>query len=452
MASRFVPVLTDLPNLAPSTARGARKNPLTDKESASLIRDARKERTSARTHARAGHHRFAAFARGRASGIKRAVVMHGSARAFATAEKFSPFSKLARSIRDNPGRARAEAFKKYSAHDLARKLEAVKSLRIADPIDNELRLMLVEAMREELKDRVQINPIGKTKRGKRGGWVAKSGQGKFEHLRVRPPGHFAKMPSLKTVPWAFISDARERAFVLKTLGLKAAPAGAKAITGHIKSTVTAGRVAGTKVKWLATGVQALLVPISQGKRMARLRSRAKALAGLTDAKLKLERAKIRSVIAKTREARTVRGNPGRLIILNPADPADPIAKTAKAMLPAARATLERVVHGASSAEIAALRKSLVTYKNFHGVWPPSIEKHGNVPGKQTRFLVGLGKADHVGYRVNKKYPGSNKEGAPFRHHFSSGQELVTNEEGKGLTVLDRRGARRGTVTTDWIRG
>jgi len=305
-----------------------------------------------------------------------------------------------------------------------------------------LRFVPVLTETPDLAPAPRKNPVGKTTRGKRGGWVAKSGKGKFEHKRIRPPAHFVK-GSLKTVPWAFITEPKERAFVLKKIGMTALPAGAKVITGHIKSTVKAGRVKGVRVKYLASGVQAVLLPLGSRSNPRRSMAGSRRSRPRRASRLPSPRHPSRPVPRK---------NPGRLIILNPADPSDPIAQTAKAMTPANRALLERVVHAASSAEITALRRALVTYRNFHGVWPPSIEKQGAVPGKQSRFFVGLGKADHVGYRINKEYPGSNKNGTPFRHHFSSGQDLVTNEEGKGLAVLDRRGARRGTAVTDWIRG
>jgi hypothetical protein len=541
MATRFLPVLTDLPDLKPAPHGGTRKNPLTDKESASLIRDARRERGLSRTYERAKNRKMAAFTRGRSSGLKRAVVMHGSKRAFAAAEKFSPWRKAARK---NP--ASVDRYLYRALRDAAK--AAVKGDTDTEEYELQNAREIVEHARKQGRTLVvppglpvhsrhmrelglRSNPVGKTKRGKRGGWVSKSGQGKFEHKRVRPPDHFVK-GSLKTVPWAFITEPGERAFVLKKVGR--VPDGAKVITGHIKSTVTAGRVAGKRVKWLGTGVQAVLLPLKlAGRAHPRFRRRS-----LTDAEViedltnvvrsrargwrksaaQLRRMQARAGVRKNpisaaaaraivvmrhgeptkgdgealvRQLKTDPGslydyvakalpgevggmsrskfikeapgliddlahshrkNPGRLIILNPADGSDPIALTAKGMTPANRALLERIVHAASSAEVAKLRHALVTYKKFHGCWPPSIAKHHAVDGKQNRFLVGLGKADHVGYRINKEYPGSNKKGTPFRHHFSSGQDLATNEEGKGLAVLDRPGARRGTETTDWIRG
>jgi hypothetical protein len=145
--------------------------------------------------------------------------------------------------------------------------------------------------------RAAATPLKGGKRGKRGGTVKPTG--KFEHLRVRPPAHFVK-GKLRTVPWSFITNVDERAFVMKKLGLRKIPPGSKVVTGRIKATVKVGRVKGKRVKHLASGVQSLLVPIKGGKVPKSPRGTPR-----------LTKKKARKV------AKRARKNPGRLMILNP---------------------------------------------------------------------------------------------------------------------------------------
>ncbi|MDP3910555.1 MAG: hypothetical protein Q8Q14_09180 [Gemmatimonadales bacterium] len=273
-------------------------------------------------------------------------------------------------------------------------------------------------------------PLRGGKRGKRGGTVKPTG--KFEHLRVRSPRAFVKN-SLKTVPWIFV-DARERAFVQKKLGLRAIPSGTKVVTGHLKDSVTRDRVPGTKVKWLASGVQTVLVPITG-------RKTPKSPPGTRT----LPKRAARKVAARAR-----RKNPGRLAILaNPGGVPAVVAEAAKAMGGARGERFLRYYASLKPPDRQRLVKALKLFKKRHGV--PCVEfELRKESGPRPVMAVGVGKALAVEYHANKGYRGSSKRGTPFRHTFQNGQELVTDENGRQLHVADRRGAARKTITTDWI--
>lgn len=265
------------------------------------------------------------------------------------------------------------------------------------------------------------------RRGPRGGIVKP--KGRFEHLRVRPPEHFEKTPSLKTIPWGFVAPEAERRFVLRKLGLRSLPPGTKAVTGRIKGTVTTGRVPGVRVKYLAQGVQGILIPIRGGKRPARPR-------GTPVPK----RATARKVVARAARPnarrRGVRCNPGQLMILaNPLPPK--LMRFAQRLSPSARVRFMKAVH---------------RYKKFHGVWPKKITKVGSNPGSSPAFLVGMGRTEDVSYSANKGYRGSSKKGIPWRHRFRSKPVMATTETGKQIVILNRPGASREFGVTDFIRG
>lgn len=277
-------------------------------------------------------------------------------------------------------------------------------------------------------------PLRGGKRGKRGGTVKPTG--KFEHLRVRAPQAFTK-GSLKTVPWIFV-DARERAFVQKKLGLRAIPSGTKVITGHLKDTVTRDRVPGAKVKWLASGVQSVLVPIRGGKTP-------KSPPGTR----KLPKRKAQAV--KARAARPARRNPGRLAILaNPQSLPREVTACAAAMRGPKRARFLAFAKKLSAHDQARLAKGLALYRKRHKAHCTDFELK-KVPGTHTKIEVGVGRAQAIEYHANKGYEKSSKRGTPWRHRFENGQHVVSDENGRHLEVVDRRGAKRKTITTDFIR-
>ncbi|HUW30795.1 MAG TPA: hypothetical protein VM223_04225, partial [Planctomycetota bacterium] len=133
-----------------------------------------------------------------------------------------------------------------------------------------------------------------------------------------------------------------------------------------------------------------------------------------------------------------RSNPGpRLMVMNPLP--KHIDTFRKKLTPAERKEFD-----------AALRR----YIKFHGgAYPAKISKVGKAPGTGKRFLVGMGRAMDVGYAADKRFPGSNKTGTPWRHEFKTKNALMaTTANGKQILVLNKPGARSGFKVTDWVRG
>jgi hypothetical protein len=160
-----------------------------------------------------------------------------------------------------------------------------------------------------------------------------------------------------------------------------------------------------------------------------------------------------------KEERKTRKNPGRLVILaNPskAHKATPargsdtkvLEDAAAKMKGRQRAAYIKLVNASNTTERKLLVQALRRFHSLHGTYPTQIKKTDvKMPGKGKRFMVGIGKADHVGYHANKGYKGTKKSGTPWRHHFENNQELVTDEAGKSLAVIGK-----GTKVTDFIHG
>lgn len=453
-------------------------------------------------------------------------------------------------------------------------------------------------------------PLRGGRRGKRGGTVKSADR--FEHLRVRSPSAFKKMPSLKTIPWMFNSEA-DRAYVKKLLGLRTIPKGTKTISGSFKPGAKKHRVPGTRVKYLGTGIQSVLIPIRGGKksksprgtkrkakktareivkrarrknpqmmtpfgrlpknaliqhstgrwgfvgsvsgvlayttkdgktptekqlkdaqqvgpRIAGLKSRSWATKAAAMAALKkVERSRTNPLRLNVAIPR--RANPGRLAILaNPLtknelhallSDADGFRKTYRremergtaqskdrARIATAKAEilehwayfLQTVPKGARRQSVEQLRtranpgrlailanphlpkavedcakrlrgekrkrflsyyaslkpadqrrlvKGLELYRRRHKVACSSFELK-KVQGTRVKVEVGVGRAEAIEYHTNKGYKGSSNKGTPFRHEFENGQHVVSDENGRRLEVVDCKGAKRKTVTTDWI--
>lgn len=372
-------------------------------------------------------------------------------------------------------------------------------------------------------------PLRGGKRGKRGGTVKPTG--KYEHLRARSPSSFVKS-SFKTIPWAFTSAADQK-MVKKILGLRTIPKGTKVITGRFKPGAKKDRVPGVRVKYLANGIQSVLVPIKGGKapksppgtkrkakrtvRKIAKRARKNPLR-LNHHTTKPGRGKYAKVCMKiygpihegkrknrwhsaetrrrqlkaavsmygvdrihsemlkmrdeakrhglTREAKAIqsdiawmaktygtgkgarRSNPGRLAILaNPLPKA--IEECAKAMRGEKRRRFLAYYASLKPGDQQRMVKGLQLYKKRHGV-PCSDFELKKVKGTRVKVEVGVGRAEAIEYHANKGYTGSSKKGTPYRHEFENGQHVVSDENGRKLEVVDRKGAKRKTVTTDWI--
>jgi hypothetical protein len=166
----------------------------------------------------------------------------------------------------------------------------------------------------------------------------------------------------------------------------------------------------------------------------------------------------REAKSASRKGGKVRKNPGRLVILNPsrAHKATPakgndqrvLEDAASKMKGSKRTAFIKLVNESTTNERKLLAQALRRYHSLHGTYPTQIKKTDvKMPGKGKRFMVGIGKADHVGYHANKGYKGTKKSGTPWRHHFENNQELVTDEAGKSLAVIGK-----GTKVTDFIHG
>lgn len=118
------------------------------------------------------------------------------------------------------------------------------------------------AKKKAKKKNAKRTPLKGGTRGKRGG--TKKAAGKFEHLRARSPSSFQK-GSLKTIPWMF-AHIDDRTKVRKLLGLRSVPSGTKVVSGKFKTSSTTLRVPGKRVKYLANGIQSVLIPIKGGKK------------------------------------------------------------------------------------------------------------------------------------------------------------------------------------------
>ena len=138
---------------------------------------------------------------------------------------------------------------------------------------------------------------------------------------------------------------------------------------------------------------------------------------------------------RSEQRNTRRVNPGTLMVLNP-------------LPPALRSVYSRLHNAAERAEfIEAVKR----YKTFHGSWPTRITPVKRVDGRN-KFVVGVGSAVEVGYKVPTDFRGSNKHGTPFRHEFRARPLMVVNAKGNETTILNRPDARRGYRVTDWYRG
>jgi hypothetical protein len=207
-------------------------------------------------------------------------------------------------------------------------------------------------------------------------------------------------------------------------GLGILPKGTEIRVAKFKANAKGDRPKGVRVKYLASGIQSILVPKPASK-VAKRKAPAKRKATTTKAARRP---------AKTRGVR--RSNPGRLMVLNP--------------LPK---HIEKLRNTLSTAERKEFDQALRRFIRFHGgAFPSKVAKIGNAPGKQKRFLVGMGKAKEVGYEANKGYAGSNKNGTAWLHQFKGNPHMAATADGKQILVLNKIGARRKFKVTDWVRG
>ena len=111
----------------------------------------------------------------------------------------------------------------------------------------------------------------------------------------------------------------------------------------------------------------------------------------------------------------------------------------------------------SPAERKEFNQAIARYCEFHGVEAEeiTIEPWGEVEGEGTRFLVGLGKAEDVSYSANHdaRFKKSNKRGVPFRHEIKApGTMLATTPDGELTLIINKPGAKKRLVVSDWMRG
>jgi hypothetical protein len=143
-----------------------------------------------------------------------------------------------------------------------------------------------------------------------------------------------------------------------------------------------------------------------------------------------------------------RKNPGRLAILaNPLPKA--VEECARALRGEKRKRFLSYYSSLKPADRKRLAKGLQLYKKRHKV-PCTDFELKKVKGTRVKVEVGVGRAAAIEYHANKGYKGSSKKGDPYRHEFENGQHVVSDENGRKLEVVDRKGAKRKTVTTDWI--
>jgi hypothetical protein len=248
------------------------------------------------------------------------------------------------------------------------------------------------------------NPV---KRDKKSGKKLPDVTTNYKRFRVRGPQRF-EADSFKTIAvgWAKKSMAVDSTYALskarKYKGFpRTLPKNTKVVVGRFKANAKGDRPKGKRGDYLAWGIQTILVP---------------------------------KPASKTKR----RSNPGpRLMVMNPLP--KHIERFRNKLTPAERKEFD-----------AALRR----YIKFHGgAYPAKISKVGKAPGKGKRFLVGMGRAVDVGYDADKRFPGSNKEGTPWRHEFKTKNALMaTTANGKQILVLNKPGARKGFKVTDWVRG
>jgi hypothetical protein len=107
-------------------------------------------------------------------------------------------------------------------------------------------------------------------------------------------------------------------------------------------------------------------------------------------------------------------------------------------------------HRLSPAEWAAFRGACARYHKFHGTYPKTIKRTGNVAGAQNRFLVGMGKTVDVTYHAaGKAFQGSSKRGIPWKHEFPSRPTMAVDPATDTILITNPKGR---FVVSDFIRG
>jgi hypothetical protein len=107
-------------------------------------------------------------------------------------------------------------------------------------------------------------------------------------------------------------------------------------------------------------------------------------------------------------------------------------------------------HRLSPAEWSAFRAACARYHTFHGTYPKTIKRTGNVAGSQNRFLVGMGKTVDVTYHAaGKAFSGSSKRGVPWKHEFPSRPTMAVDPATDTILIANPKGRYR---VTDFIRG
>ena len=278
------------------------------------------------------------------------------------------------------------------------------------------------------KRAARTNPV---KRDKKSGKKLPDVTKNFKRFSVRGPQRFVKT-SFRTISlaWARSSMKVDAAFALgKARKYKGFPRtlspNTLVVVGKFAANAKGDRPKGVKGDYLAWGIQTILVPKPATKRKAA-------------PKKKPAKKKVAKRATKKKATAKRRSNPGpRLMVMNPLP--KHIDTFRKKLTPAERKEFD-----------AALRR----YIKFHGgAYPAKISKVGKAPGTGKRFLVGMGRAMDVGYAADKRFPGSNKTGTPWRHEFKTKNALMaTTANGKQILVLNKPGARSGFKVTDWVRG
>ena len=153
--------------------------------------------------------------------------------------------------------------------------------------------------------------------------------------------------------------------------------------------------------------------------------------------------------AARKRVKSTRTNPGRLAILaNPVPKA--VADSAAKMRGEKRRRFLAYYASLKPGDQKRLVTGLQLYRKRHRT-PCTDFELKKIKGTRIKIEVGVGKAQAIEYHANgKAYKGSSKRGVPFRHEFENGQHVVSDERGRKLEIVDRKGAKRKTVTTDWI--
>jgi predicted RecA/RadA family phage recombinase len=288
---------------------------------------------------------------------------------------------------------------------------------LTDPRVNPKRKRATKKAKKKTAKRARKNPV---KRDKKSGKKLPDVTKNFKRFRVRGPQRFVKT-SFKTISlaWAKSSMKVDTAYALKKArAYKGFPRtlskNAMVVVGKFNANAKGDRPKGVKGDYLAWGIQTILVP-----------------------KPKTAKRATKKKVTKKSTAKR-RSNPGpRLMVMNP--------------LPK---HIERFRSKLTPTERKEFDTALRRYIKFHGgAYPAKISKVGKAPGKGKRFLVGMGRAVDVGYDADKRFPGSNKTGTPWRHEFKTKNALMaTTANGKQILVLNKPGDRKGFKVTDWVRG